>query len=241
MVPSTFRIARSLLSRIEDEAHRRVLLESCDVTIPDDRVEQARSTAAEIGRIADHYPFAGDAGPTSSDPFEQLLSRTWRAALEHHRRGRVAAHGDGRQRAAPEHDAASCRCASRPASIPSWWSTELRERLLADPPYGASVALGPIAAGPGWNAPPLAPWLEAALDSASTRSFGQPARMFGEGGSIPFMGMLGARFPEAQFVVTGVLGPDANAHGPNEYLHLPSARRITLAIAELLDSHARRS
>ncbi len=240
MVPSTFRIARSLLSRIEDEATGRVLLESCDVTIPDDRVEQARSTAAEIGRIADHYPFAGDAGPTSSDPFEQLLSRTWRAALS-------ITGADGLPPTATAGNVlrpnTTLQLSLRipPGVDPELVVTELRERLLADPPYGASVALGPIAAGPGWNAPPLAPWLEAALDSASTRSFGQPARMFGEGGSIPFMGMLGARFPEAQFVVTGVLGPDANAHGPNEYLHLPSARRITLAIAELLDSHARRS
>jgi acetylornithine deacetylase/succinyl-diaminopimelate desuccinylase-like protein len=93
---------------------------------------------------------------------------------------------------------------------------------------------------PGWNAPPLAPWLTEALERASNAAFGQPARMFGEGGTIPFMGMLGAMFPDAQFVVTGALGPDANAHGPNEYLHLPTARRITLAIAELLDAHARR-
>ena len=88
----------------------------------------------------------------------------------------------------------------------------------------------------GWNAPPLAPWLVAALDDASVVAFGQPTRMFGVGGTIPFMGMLGERFPDAQFAITGVLGPDANAHGPNEYLHLPTARKITLAIAELLNS-----
>ena len=113
--------------------------------------------------------------------------------------------------------------------------------LLADPPYGARVTLSDVERGPGWNAPELAPWLEAALDQASTVAFGQPARLFGEGGSIPFMGMLGERFPAAQFVITGVLGPDANAHGPNEYLHLPTARRLTIAVAELLDAHARRA
>jgi acetylornithine deacetylase/succinyl-diaminopimelate desuccinylase-like protein len=91
---------------------------------------------------------------------------------------------------------------------------------------------------PGWSAPPLAPWLAAALDDVSTASFGEPARTFGEGGSIPFMGMLGAQFPAAQFVVTGVLVPGSNAHGPNEFLHLPTARRVTECVARLLGAHA---
>jgi acetylornithine deacetylase/succinyl-diaminopimelate desuccinylase-like protein len=239
MVPSTFRIARSLLSRIEDETTGQVLLESCNVPIPADRLEQASATAAEIGRIADRYPFAGVAGPTSDDPAEQLLSRTWRAALS-------VTGADGLPPTATAGNVlrpnTTLQLSLRipPGVDPDIVVAELRTRLLDDPPYGATVSLGPVAAGPGWNAPPLAAWLVDALDRASTNSFGAPARMFGEGGSIPFMGMLGAKFPEAQFVVTGVLGPDANAHGPNEYLHLPSARKITLAIAELLDAHARR-
>jgi len=117
---------------------------------------------------------------------------------------------------------------------------ELVTTVTADPPYGARITVSGLESGPGWNAPPLAPWLERALDAASTRAFGQSARLFGEGGSIPFMGMLGERFPDAQFVITGVLGPDANAHGPNEYLHLPTARKLTLAVGDLLDAHARR-
>ena len=79
----------------------------------------------------------------------------------------------------------------------------------------------------GWDAPPTAPWLATALDHASTETFGRSYGAIGLGGSIPFMAMLGARFPEVQFVVTGVLGPDSNAHGPNEYLHLPTARNVT--------------
>ena len=91
---------------------------------------------------------------------------------------------------------------------------------------------------PGWNAPPFAPWLAAALDDVSTAAFGEPARTIGEGGTIPFMGMLGAMFPEAQFVITGVLVPGSNAHGPNEFLHLPTARRVTECVARLLAAHA---
>ncbi|WP_394935352.1 hypothetical protein [uncultured Ilumatobacter sp.] len=110
--------------------------------------------------------------------------------------------------------------------------------LESEPPNGALVRFHETDAASGWNAPPTAPWLEAGLDAASNASFGQPARSFGEGGSIPFMGMLGEKFPEVQFVITGVFGPDANAHGPNEYLHVPTARKVTMAVAHLLNAHA---
>jgi acetylornithine deacetylase/succinyl-diaminopimelate desuccinylase-like protein len=102
------------------------------------------------------------------------------------------------------------------------------------------VTYTPDTPGPGWNAPAFAPWLSASLERASQATFGQAARTYGEGGSIPFMGMLGERFPEAQFVITGVLGPDSNAHGPNEYLHLPTARHLTVCLAAVLDDHTRR-
>jgi acetylornithine deacetylase/succinyl-diaminopimelate desuccinylase-like protein len=92
----------------------------------------------------------------------------------------------------------------------------------------------------GWDAPPTAPWLAAAMEQASTATFGQAARSLGEGGSIPFMGMLGRRFPDAQFLLTGVLGPESNAHGPNEFLHIPTAQKLTAAVALVLDAHAAR-
>ncbi|HVB15862.1 MAG TPA: hypothetical protein VNF04_04965, partial [Stellaceae bacterium] len=113
----------------------------------------------------------------------------------------------------------------------------LQKLLEADPPDGARVAFMPEAAAAGWNAPALAPWLEASLARASQDAFGRPPAYMGEGGSIPFMAMLGARFPQAQFVVTGVLGPHSNAHGPNEFLHLPTGRRVTQVIAQVLADH----
>ena len=240
MVPSTFRIARSLLSRIEDQATGRVLLESCRVEIPQGRIEQARSTAAEIGTISDHYPFVDGAGPAVDDATEQLLARTWHATLSvigadglppTGRAGNVLRPSTSLKlslRLPPTADPT----AVADESPPCCWPT--RRTAPASP----CPTSRPDRAG---THPQLAPWLEAALDEASTVAFGQPARLFGEGGSIPFMGMLGERFPAAQFVITGVLGPDANAHGPNEYLHLPTARRLTIAVAELLDAHARRA
>jgi acetylornithine deacetylase/succinyl-diaminopimelate desuccinylase-like protein len=239
MIPSSFRIARTLLSRIEDEVTGEVLLDSCRVAIPEGRLQQARDTAAEIGAIADRYPFVEGAGPTTEDPAQQLLARTWRPALSI-----VGADGLPPIAAAGNvlRPSTSLKLSLRipPTADPDTVAAELVERLSADPPYGARVTLSDVTGGPGWNAPALAGWLEAALDTASTNAFGQPARLLGEGGSIPFMGMLGARFPEAQFVITGLIGPDCNAHGPNEYLHVPTARRLTLAVAELLAAHASR-
>jgi len=239
MIPSTFRIARTLLSRIEDESTGRLLLDSCDVPIPDDRVAEAEATAKEIGTIADRYPLVDGAQPMTLDGAEQLLGRTWWAALSV-----IGADGLPPTAVAGNvlrpNTTLELSLRTPPTADAEGVLDELKERLLSDPPYGAKVAITRSEAASGWNSPPLAPWLVAALDDASVIAFGAPARKYGIGGTIPFMGMLGERFPEAQFVITGVLGPDANAHGPNEYLHLPTARKITLAIAELLNAHATR-
>lgn len=237
MVPSTFRIARSLLSRIEDEATGQILLESCRVGVPPERVAEAHATAAEIGPIADHYPFVPGAGPTSADGGEQLLARTWGAALSV-----IGADGLPPTSRAGNvlRPSTTLKLSLRipPTADPAAVAAELCSTLLADPPYGAQVSVTHLEHAPGWNAPATAPWLSEALDAASTAAFGSGVRFFGEGGSIPFMGMLGERFPDAQFVITGVLLPDANAHGPNEYLHLPTARRLTETVARLLADHA---
>jgi acetylornithine deacetylase/succinyl-diaminopimelate desuccinylase-like protein len=121
-------------------------------------------------------------------------------------------------------------------------ATEVMKRVLEkDPPYGARVRFEPEKASQGWNAPELAPWLERALHEASRAAFGRPACFLGEGGSIPFMAMLGEKFPKAQFLITGVLGPASNAHGPNEFLHIPTAKRVTQCVSHVLAAHAAHS
>ena len=110
--------------------------------------------------------------------------------------------------------------------------------LEADPPFGASVRVVDGARGPGWEAPAFAPWLAAATDEASRRHFGNPVASCGIGGTIPFMGMLGASLPDAQFLLIGVLGPESNAHGPDEFLHLPTVCRVTAVVADVLRAHA---
>jgi acetylornithine deacetylase/succinyl-diaminopimelate desuccinylase-like protein len=241
VVPSTFRIARLLLDRVEDATSGEVRLDAAHVEIPEHRRAEAAAMAQALGREAiDRFPFVDGAGPVVTDVTEALLARTWRPALS-------VVGADGLPPTAVAGNvlrpATSLKLSFRlpPTADADAARDELRRRLLADPPYGARVAFERSEAAGGWNAPALAPWLAAALEAASKAEFGSSVASMGEGGSIPFMGMLGQRFPAAQFVITGVLGPGTNAHGPNEYLHLPTAERLTAALVRLLDAHANRT
>jgi acetylornithine deacetylase/succinyl-diaminopimelate desuccinylase-like protein len=238
VVPSTFRILRQLLDRIEDSASGELLLPQLHVDIPDERLRQIAATAPELGDFAAGYPFVDGTQPMFATTEQMLVARTWRPSLE------VV----GIEGAPPPGEAGNVLRPSTtvklsvriPPTADALVAAEaLERRLSADPPYGARVTVRRGSVDAGWHAPPELPWLTRAIDAASTATFGQGARSLGEGGTIPFMGMLGREFPRAQFVVTGVLGPESNAHGPNEFLHLPTARRVTTAVAHLLDAHAR--
>jgi acetylornithine deacetylase/succinyl-diaminopimelate desuccinylase-like protein len=238
VAPSSFRVLRQILDRLEDAVTGRILLPELHVEIPADRDAEARSTAAEMATsVADELPFAGSTEPMVADPTEQFLARTWRPTLSY-----IGIDGlppTGRAGNVLRPATALALSFRLPPTCDHAAALEaVRSAVLADPPSRATVRFEHAESAPGWNAPSFAPWLRDALDAASVSAFGEPARTFGEGGSIPFMGMLGAMFPAAQFVITGVLGPGSNAHGPNEYLDLATARRITTCIARLLDAHA---
>lgn len=240
VVPSSFRILRILLDRLEDAATGRLLVPELHVEIPAQRVDEARATAAQLpAALADEFPMVEGLCPVSDDPAEQLLDQTWRPSLSV-----TGADGwpptDRAGNVLRPFSALTLSTRLPPTCDQERAMAALERVLTADPPYGARITFTRVACGPGWNAPSFEPWLRTALDEASVAAFGAPSRSFGEGGSIPFMGMLGQQFPEAQIVVTGVLGPGTNAHGPNEYLHLPTAQRVTAAMAHLLGAHATR-
>jgi acetylornithine deacetylase/succinyl-diaminopimelate desuccinylase-like protein len=241
VVPCSFRIARMLLSRIENEQSGEILAPAFHCAIPPARQKQAAAAAAILGdSIYRKFPFAANAGPVSVNPTELILNRTWRPALSViGAEGLPPAANAGNVlrpftelklslRLPPSCDAAAA-------------AAQLKSLLESDPPYGAKVSFEPNWGAGGWDAPELAPWLEQSLEQASRRYFGKPAAYMGEGGTIPFMGMLGARFPRAQFLITGVLGPNSNAHGPNEFLHIPTAKRLTCCVAAVVADHFRRA
>jgi acetylornithine deacetylase/succinyl-diaminopimelate desuccinylase-like protein len=240
IVASSFRILRSLLSRLEDESTGKIRPAAFHAEIPQDRVAEAKASAAALGaQVYAKFPFVPGMRPMHDDPSELILNRTWRPVLS----------VTGLDGAPPVASAGSVLRPGTAAKLslrlpPTLNATvasgQLKALLEADAPYGAKVVFEAGDAGSGWNAPPLASWLKASLDKASQVSFGRNAGLMGDGGSIPFMGMLGKRFPDAQFVVTGVLGPHSNAHGPNEFLHIAMGKGITLAVAQILADHARR-
>lgn len=240
VVPSSFRILRSLLSRLEDEATGRILLPALHAPIPEVRVRQARQTAASLGEAAfGRFPWAGDTRPMGEDVADRILARTWRPTLSVTGLAGAPAPGAAGNVLRPS---TTARLSIRiPAGVdPRAATAAVKEALEADPPYGAEVHFRAEEPASGWNAPPMPAWLEGSLDAASRTWFGLPSAAMGEGGTIPFMAMLGERFPAAQFLITGVLGPESNAHGPNEFLHLPTGKRLTCCVAEVIAAHRAR-
>ena len=240
IVPDTFRIARSLVSRLEDAADGSILPPELHVEIPADRVAEARITAEALGAgVTGKYPFLEGTRAVEGEGHELVLNRTWRPALS-------VTGADG----LPATDNAGN--VLRPSTtlklslrLPPTLDADRAEALLvelfeADAPYGAKVRFHSEGGWGGWNAPPVAEWLGDSVTRASEAFFGAAPAYNGEGGSIPFMGMLGEKFPTAQFLITGVLGPESNAHGPNEFLHLPTARKLTACVACVLADHHRR-
>ena len=243
VVPSSFRIARQLLDRIDDSRSGMVKPAAFNCEIPVERVTQAKQAADILGEsMWKRFPWdscCDDGGkfvfvqPTTKDPVELILNRTWRAAL-------AVTGADG----LPSIEAGgnvqrpftSLKLSLRlpPLVDGAIAAAHLKQTLENDPPYSAHVTYVSEQAATGWNAPAIAPWLSAALDVASETCYGKPAAYLGEGGTIPFMAMLGGKFPDAQMLVTGVLGPQSNAHGPNEFLHVPYAKKLTAAVAMVL-------
>ena len=238
IVASSFRIARQLLSRIEHEASGTVRVASANVDIPPERVAQATVAAQRLGdMIWRKFPFVDGARPTGSDFAELILDRTWRPALSITGQSGLPNLRDAGNVLRPT-TSLSLSLRVPPTANAATVAADLERALIEDPPYGARVAAEFDTAADGWDAPPLADWLAAATDDASMAFFGEPAAYMGEGGAIPFMGMLGEKFPGAQFLITGVLGPGSNAHGPNEFLHIPTAKKLTACVAHILMAHA---
>jgi len=240
IVPSSFRILRNLMDRIEDPRSGR-LHDALYVDIPGSVVQQHRGVAQVLGNLPiDRLPWAGNTQPELDDMVELLLNNSWRPSLE-----TVGISG------APEiQDAGNTLRPSTSVKLvfrlppildaaPA--AARIKEVLEADPPYHASVEFALDTPQTGWSAPPVAPWLDSSMQQASRDFFGKPAMFMGMGGTIPFMKMLGDAYPETQFMVTGVLGPKSNAHGPNEFLEISTGKRITSCVAGVLADHAKQA
>ena len=242
LVPSSFRIMRQLLDRLEDSATGRLLPQSFHCEIPADRLLQAQATAAILGdELYKRFPWAhydcegssAFALPTTTDPLEGLLNRTWRPTLSVTGAEGFPSFRDAGNVLRP-YSAFKLSLRFPPLVDAGAAVRELKALLEDNAPYQAKVTFEGGGGASGWNAPGTAPWFETALNDASQNFFGAPCATIGQGGTIPLMGMLSKGFPDAQMMVCGVLGPKSNAHGPNEFLHVPYAKKLTAAVAQVI-------
>ena len=242
VVPSSFRIMRNVLDRLEDSATGRLLPASFHCEVPADRLAQARATAAILGEeVTKRFPWAHyDCGgstafalPTTADPLQALLKRTWEPTLSVTGAEGFPALKDAGNVLRP-YTAFKLSLRLPPLVDAAQAVQELKALLEDNAPYQAKVTFDGGGGATGWNAPATTPWFEHALNAASQAHFGAPCGYIGQGGTIPLMNMLSEGFPKAQMMVCGVLGPKSNAHGPNEFLHVPYAKRLTASVAHVI-------
>jgi acetylornithine deacetylase/succinyl-diaminopimelate desuccinylase-like protein len=237
VVPSSFRILREVLSRVDDEETGKVRIKDLYVDIPKQRKQQAKRAAKVLGRdIVEKFPFVDGAKPMAKDLVELVLNRTWRPTLSVTGVDGIPPISSAGNVLRP-YTSVKLSVRIPPGLNAEKAAKKLKKVLEKDPPYGAKVTFEGEHAGPGWNAPALVEWLGDSMDAASESFFGKPSCFMGEGGTIPFMGMLGEKFPEAQFLITGLLGPGSNAHGPNEFLHVPCGKKLTCCVAQVIADH----
>jgi len=240
IVPSSFRVLRKLLSRVEDESSGQVIAEALHVDIPEQRIEQAKKAAATLGdMVYRKYPWAVDNPAPAESDYELLLNNTWRPTLSITGAEGLPDMVNAGNVLLPFN---TLKLSFRlpPTCNADEAAAAVKQIFDADTPPLCKVEFEVESTMAGWDAPPVAGWLEASMQKASQAFFGKPSMYMGTGGTIPFMGMLGEKFPDAQFLITGLLGPKSNAHGPNEFLHIDTGKRLTSCVAQVLEDHYQR-
>jgi acetylornithine deacetylase/succinyl-diaminopimelate desuccinylase-like protein len=236
---SSFRVIRALLDRVENSATGATRIPELEPKIPAQRLEQANAAARVLGdMVYKKMPFAGNTGPIGTDIVELLLNNTWRSTLSVTGQDGIPTLGNAGNTLRPF---TSLKLSFRlpPTADPAAAARAVKKAIETDPPYGAQVEFKVESSMGGWHAPEVAPWLDGSMKAASREFFGADAMYMGTGGSIPFMGMLGEKFPGVQFLITGVLGPNSNAHGPNEFLHIEKGKKVTMCVSRVLADHYR--
>ena len=237
VVPSSFRVLRKLLSRIEDEATGQVTADALHVDIPEQRIEQAKKAAETLGALVYRkFPWAVQDPKPDESNYELLLNNTWRPTLSITGAEGLPDMVNAGNTLLP-YNKLKLSFRLPPSCNADAAAVAVKEILDADTPPLCKAEFEVESTMAGWDAPPVAGWLEASMQKASQAFFGKPSMYMGTGGTIPFMGMLGEKFPKAQFLITGLLGPKSNAHGPNEFLHIETGKRLTSCVAQVLEDH----
>ena len=233
LVPSSFRIIRQLLSRLEDELTGEIKVKSLHSDVPEHRLNEIEKMVNTLDDEKDTMPWHNKMQPASDSPIDGSILRTWKPTLSIVGADGIPSVADGGNVLRP-YTTLKLSFRLPPDVDCNKAMDDVEKTLLKDPPYNASISIDWEEPANGWNAPQLSTWLDKAIQDASNAYYKKPALSIGEGGTIPFMAMLGEKFPKAQFVITGILGPQSNAHGPNEFIHIPYAKKLTASIASII-------
>ncbi|MEA1882145.1 MAG: M20/M25/M40 family metallo-hydrolase [Candidatus Marinimicrobia bacterium] len=236
LVPSSFRVLRQLISRIEDETSGEIKVGELHTNIPNHRIDEVKKMVSALEGKTEAFPWHENMQASTDEPVEGTLRRTWKPTLSFVGLDGIPAVKDGGNVLRPY---TTLKLSFRlPPNVDCHTAmTAINKTLTEESPYGATINIKWEEPANGWNAPKLSTWLDRAIQEASSTFYGKPALAMGEGGTIPFMAMLGEKFPEAQFVITGVLGPGSNAHGPNEFIHIPFAKKLSACIGFILNQY----
>lgn len=235
IVPETFRILRTLLDRLDDPKTGKVI-DDLHIPLPDWKKAEAEFMAKLAGdQLYKKYAVAEGAQYCNQDNTVQMyLDNVWNPNMS-------ITGADGLPPVGMAgnvvRSSTSARVSMRlpPSMNPQKAEAIIREKLTKDPPYGAKITIKGGHAGSGWCMKELSPWLDKAIKEAGATFYdGKPTGSYGMGGSIPFLSELEKMFPETQIVAFGVLGPNANAHGPNEMIHLPYTKKLTCSLAHVI-------
>jgi acetylornithine deacetylase/succinyl-diaminopimelate desuccinylase-like protein len=232
IVPSTFRIARGLLDRVEDAATGEIHLPAARVAPPESAAETARAVAERLaGKLAiDLIP---GAQLIEGGIERRLIANWWEAGLS-------ITGADGLPPIAKAGNVLRERTALRlslripPTAERFECGRQLKETLETDPPYGAKVVCEILSCCPGWSTRELSNKTKETIAKATQAVFRQPPIYFGAGSSVPISGAFQEFWPDAEVTVTGVAGDESYCHGFDENINLEYAAKWTAMFAGIL-------
>ena len=245
-IPSSFRIQRILLDRVEDSSSGKVTIPEMHVEIPEEVRENAISLREIVGdSIWEQFPTVDTLRQASETTEDMIVAMNWEPTLSIIGADGIPSVQDAGNvlrtntdlklsfRIPPGVDSEyACLLYTSDAADDSEYAVaRVKEILEQDPPYGAEVTFTPDSCADGFHAPPLDGPISEAINEASMELTGLPPLATWTGGTIPFMAMMQGKYPEAMFLCTGTSGPGNNAHGPDEKLHIPSSKRLTVALS----------
>ena len=238
VMPSSFRLARQLLSRIEDENTGEIKPEWLHIEITDKMKEQATKIIEMNSESTDDFPLLDGVEKQVNDPLDIFLTMNLSPSLSIIGADGIPSIQDAGNVLRTNTDL-KISIRTPPGISAEKVAVKVQELLEKDPPNGAHVSAVMTEVADGFLSPELPEELSEMLEKAGKQFYGNAPMSLFIGGTIPVMAMLQSRYPNSKFIITGAGGPGGNAHGPDEKLHIPTAKKVTKCMAAAVSAAIR--